>query len=104
MKKKFVMRTIYNPINPVFYEILADEQQKESNKVFYFGEGSNVEEAKGRITGVITREAHEEYLVFDSGYEVRLDRIITINGKTGPAFDEYDAFALACLNCNVPEP
>jgi hypothetical protein len=96
--------TTYNPIIPIFYEILEDEQQNDFNKVFYFGEGSNVEEAKGRITGVKTRETYEEYLVFDSGEEVRLDRIITINGKPGPAFDEYDAYALACLNCNVPEP
>ncbi len=24
-----------------------------------------------------------------------------IKGKPGPAYDEYDAFALACLDCNV---
>jgi hypothetical protein len=50
---------------------------------------------------LIKKEAFEEYLVFDSGDEVRIDRIITINGIPGPAYDEYDAFALACLNCNV---
>jgi hypothetical protein len=33
------------------------------------------------------------------GEQVRLDRIITINGKPGPAFDEYDNYANACLSC-----
>ena len=60
-----------------------------------------MEEAKGEITGLIKKEAFEEYLTFDSGDEVRIDQIITINGIAGPAYDEYDAFALACLNCNV---
>jgi len=33
------------------------------------------------------------------GEQVRLDCIITINGKPGPAFDEYDSYANACLSC-----
>ncbi len=95
------MKTQFSPVNPDFYDIFSEEQKKESDKVFYFGNETEVEEAKGKITGLIKKEAFEEYLVFDSGDEVRIDRIITINGIPGPAYDEYDAFALACLNCNV---
>jgi hypothetical protein len=31
--------------------------------------------------------------------KIRLDRIIVFNGKPGPAYDEYDSYALACLDC-----
>lgn len=95
------MTTTFSPILPVYYEIFAEEKEKEFSKAFYFGEGATVEEAKGRITGVETQEAHEQYLMFDTGDKARVDRIITVNGKIGPAYDEYDAYALACLNCNV---
>jgi hypothetical protein len=30
---------------------------------------------------------------------IRVDRIITVFGKPGAAFDEYDAYANACLSC-----
>jgi len=95
------MKTQFSPIQPDYYNIFSEEQKKESSKVFYFGTESDVEEAKGKITGLVKKDAFEEYLVFKSGDEVRIDRIITINGKPGPAYDEYDAYALACLNCNV---
>lgn len=97
------MKSDFNPVYPLFYEIFAAEQEKALSKVFYFGKGTEIEEAKGKITGLVTKENREEYLVFDSGEEARIDRIISINGIPGPAYDEYDAFSLACLDCNVPE-
>jgi hypothetical protein len=39
-------------------------------------------------------------ILSDDDY-VRLDRIITINGKPGPAFDEYDNYANGCLSCKA---
>jgi hypothetical protein len=41
----------------------------------------------------------EQFLSFENGQKVRVDRVITINGIPGPAYDEYDGFALACLDC-----
>ena len=96
-----MMKTDFSPVYPVYYEVFSEEQEKEFIKVFYFGNGTEVEEARGKITNLVKKGSIEEYLVFDSGDEVRIDRIITINGKSGPAYDEYDAFALACLDCNV---
>jgi hypothetical protein len=98
-----MMKPTFSPVYPVYYEVIDSAQEKDFSTVFYFGNGTEVEEAKGKITGLVNREAHEEFLAFDSGQEVRIDRIITINGIPGPAYDEYDAYALACLNCNVPE-
>ena len=40
-------------------------------------------------------------MIFQNGNEVRVDRIIVYNGKPGPAFDEYQAFANECLSCKA---
>ncbi len=91
------MKTDFSPVYPVYYEIFSAEQKKEFSKVFYFGEGSDVEEAQGKITGLVKKKSFEEYF----GAEVRIDRIITVNGIPGPAYDEYDRYALACLDCSA---
>lgn len=96
------MKLHYTPISPIYYEIFASELEKENSKVFYFGNGTDVEEAKGIIRGLVNNGLSGEYLILDSGEDVRIDRIITVNGIPGPAYDEYDSYALACLNCNVP--
>lgn len=96
------MKLQYTPISPIYYEIFASEVDKQNSKVFYFGNGTEVEEVKGTIMGLINNGHSGEYLIFNSGQDVRIDRIITVNGIPGPAYDEYDSYALACLNCNVP--
>jgi hypothetical protein len=102
MKTDKVIETEFNPVYPIYYEIFDTEKKKAFSKVFYFGNGTEIEEAKGKITGLVIKENKSEYIVFTSGEEVRIDRIISINGIPGPAYDEYDAFSLACLDCNVP--
>ncbi|WP_053186277.1 hypothetical protein [Sunxiuqinia dokdonensis] len=95
------METEFSPIPPDYYDMFLEEQKKEFSKVFYFVTGNDVEEAKGKITGLVKSDGFKKYLTFDSGDKVRVDRIITVNGIPGPAYDEYDSYALACLNCNV---
>ncbi len=101
MKNSEIIKTDFTPVPPDYFDIFSEEQKKEVSKVFYFGKGSELEEAAGKITGLENKGNFEEYMIFDSGDKVRIDRIITINGIPGPAYDEYDAYALACLNCNV---
>ncbi len=95
------METRFLPVDPDYYELFRKEQEKESSTVVYFGEGTELKEAKGGIKDSIKIEDSGEYLVFNSGTTVRIDRLITINGIPGPAYDEYDSYALACLDCNV---
>jgi hypothetical protein len=95
------MKTDFIPIHPDYYEMFSKEQEKEFARMFYFANGSLVEEAKGKISKLVKNALNEEYLIFDSGNEVRIDRIITVNGKPGPAYDEYDSYALACLDCTA---
>ncbi|HEY1025902.1 MAG TPA: hypothetical protein VGE26_12100 [Sphingobacteriaceae bacterium] len=39
------------------------------------------------------------FIHLDDNSRVRIDRIITLFGKPGAAYDEYDAYANGCLNC-----
>ncbi len=94
------MKTDFNFVDPVYDEIFIREQKKDDSKVIYFGKGVELEEAKGKITGTFRNDLNEEYLRFDTKQEVRIDRIISINGIPGPAYDEYNNYGMACLDCN----
>lgn len=90
----------FTPVYPRYYEIFAEAQEKISSRVIYFEQGVEIQEEKGKITEIVKNEQNEEYLLFDSGARVRIDRIISINGIPGPAFEEYDRYGMACLDCN----
>lgn len=87
----------YMPVDPDFYEV-TEIFLKKNVKVFYFGKNDELEEAKGILTGV-KKIQFAEFIDVENNELVRLDKIITINGKPGPAFDKYDAYANACLSC-----
>jgi hypothetical protein len=94
------MDTRYTPVDPYFYEVIEKEKKARDNAIVnYFGQANNLEDARGKINMVITVNNHEMFLLMESGKKIRLDRIITINGKAGPAYDEYDSYANACLDC-----
>jgi hypothetical protein len=93
------MKNDYMPVAHHFYGIIDREKNKDIEAVVhYFGEGNELEGSRGKI-GEIVREKNGEFLPVNSGDKVRLDRIITINGKPGPAFDEYDNYANECMDC-----
>ena len=95
------MQPSYLPIDPDFFDLFKKEMDKSSSRVVYFGEGTNLEEVNSKIIEVINNSANEFFMKFENSEEVRVDRIIVYNGKPGPAFDEYDAFALECLTCKA---
>lgn len=95
------MKPSYLPIDPDFFELFEKEKEKNLVRVVYFGEGTNLEEVNGKLESINKREGNEYFMRFTTGEEVRVDRIITYNGKPGPAFDEYDAYALECLSCKA---
>jgi len=94
------MATDYLPVNPDFEELF--EQAVSDNRfvsIHYFGQENTVESEKGKLKHLLSNARHEEFVVFENGKQIRLDRIIVFDGKPGPAYDEYDSFALACLDC-----
>lgn len=96
------MTPTYLPIDHHFFELFEKEMKKGEAKVIYFAfaEDPELEEAKGVITKLEKQESGE-FMIFENGEQVRVDRIIVFNGKPGPAYDEYDAYALAPLTCEA---
>ncbi len=95
------MQPLYLPIDPDFYELFEKEKENDSTKVVYFGEGTNLEEVNSKIDKIVNNDSNAYFMKFQNGDEVRVDRIIVYNGKPGPAFDEYQAFANECLSCKA---
>ena len=97
------MKPKYIPIDPDYVEIFEQEMSKGEAKVIYF-EFSNepeLEESRGVITKIDTIKNEEKHFFMENGDKVRLDRVVVINGKPGPAYDEYDSYALAPLTCQA---
>lgn len=95
------MNPLYLPIDPDFFDLFEKEIKKDSIKVVYFGKGTKLEEVNGKVETIIKKKGNEYFMKFENSNEVRVDRIIVYNGKPGPAFDEYDAYALECLSCKA---
>lgn len=95
------MTPSYLPIDPDFFDLFEKEKENDSTKVVYFGEGTNLEEVNSKINEVVKKSGNVYFMTFEDEQEVRVDRIIVYNGKPGPAFDEYDAYANECLSCKA---
>lgn len=96
-------KSAYTPIDPDFFDLFQQEIQKESVKVIYFDADQypQLNESNGKVTAIVDKQGSGQFMVFANGDEVRMDRIIVYNGKPGPAYDEYDAYALAPLTCKA---
>ncbi len=98
------MKNSYSPINPDYFEIAEYEIFKNKiSKIFYFETDKILGEENAKIESIETINNFEKFIKMSNGKRIRMDRIITINGIPGPAYDEYDRYALACLECNVNE-
>lgn len=88
----------YLPVDPDLIEIAQQYVKGERiGKVHYFDPKGGVGLAEGKLTGLIKSE---DGLFLDVADEkVRFDKIITILGRPGAAYDEYDRFANVCFTC-----
>ena len=93
------MDTSYSPVQYVYREVIDEEIEKgRSGKIFYFCNESICTE-EGRIVSQEEIPQQGIFITLDNGKQIRIDRIITLFGKPGAAFDEYDAFGNACMDC-----
>ncbi|NGM66816.1 hypothetical protein [Sphingobacterium sp. SGR-19] len=91
----------YLPVAWEYREIIEEQiDKKNSGKVFYFDENNKLEEARGRIVEIKEKKSEGVFILMDNGLRVRIDRIITLFGKVGAAYNEYDAYANACMDCS----
>ncbi len=97
------MKTAYMPVDPVYFDLIEQETVKKESRVIYFtfNDEPELEECRGKILKTDELEHEGVFLYLDHGDKVRVDRIVVINGKPGPAYDEYDAYALAPLTCQA---
>ncbi len=94
------MNTRYMPVDPDYYEMIEKEKvEKDTAVIHYFKNKNSLGEEKSKIKGIQKNHRGEDFVTLINGKGVRFDRIIVVNGKPGPAYDEYDAYALACLDC-----
>ena len=103
------MDTSYTPVAYDYKETIEEQIAKNtSGKVFFWNDKQAVDEVIGRVVRLEEIAGKGMFIALDSGAKVRIDRIITLFGKPGAAFDEYDAFANQCLACTagvpLPEP
>ncbi len=91
----------YTPIDPDFYDIISNLAKNNSMfRVIYFHPDQTLGEVQGEYS-LIEKRDDGEYMILKGQNRVRIDRIITFNGKPGPAYDEYNAYADACLSCQA---
>ena len=99
------MNTSYTPVPYDFREVIEEAIVKlSSGKVFYWNEYQKVDEEAGKVDRLEDVPGRGMFITMDSGAQIRIDRIITLFGKPGAAFEEYDAFANQCLSCTAGVP
>ena len=94
------MATPYSPVQYEYREVIEEEITKRSKgKVFYFCEDNTIGSVEGTVTKMEEIPGDGLFIRMDSEEHIRIDRIITLFGKPGAAFDEYDAYGNTCLDC-----
>lgn len=94
------INTSYLPVAPDYIDVIVEEIEKGTRgKVFYFNSEEKVDDAEGKAEQLIEVKGEGVFVVLESGTKIRVDRIITLYGKIGAAYDEYDAYGSSCMDC-----
>jgi hypothetical protein len=94
------MASSYTPVQYVFREVIDEEIEKQSEgKIFFFDEHDVVDAVEARLLKLEEVPGLGIFLHVLPEKKIRIDRLITIFGKPGAAFDEYEAYANQCLSC-----
>jgi hypothetical protein len=94
------MEISYSPVQYVYREIIEEEIEKHtSGKVFFFTDNQTVDSVEGTVTKLEEIPGQGLFIHMDPAAQVRIDRIITLFGKPGAAFEEYDTYGNICLSC-----
>ena len=99
--KNPLLDTSYLPVPWEYREIIDNAiGNKTVGKIFYFCKEEGVCEAKGSVARMNEITGEGLFIILDLGEMIRVDRIITLFGKPGAAYDEYNAYANACMDCS----
>lgn len=93
--------TSYLPVAWEYREVVAEAiEKKVAGKIFYFCREEGICEAEGSVIRMEEIAKEGLFIVLGSDTKIRVDRIITLFGKPGAAYDEYNAYANACMDCS----
>jgi hypothetical protein len=94
------MDSSFTPVQYVFREIIEEEIVKQTHgKIFFFNADDKVDSFEGSIIKMEEIDHQGIFIFLKPENQIRIDRIITLFGKIGAAYDEYDSFANQCLSC-----
>lgn len=95
------LNTAYLPVAWEYREVIEEQIAKKGNgKIFFFCEAEGICEAKGSILKMEDIDKAGLFITLENQQSIRVDRIITLFGKPGAAYDEYDAYNNACMDCS----
>jgi hypothetical protein len=99
------METSYTPVAYDYREVIeAQILKRTQGKIFFWNQNQAVDERAGTVISLEEIPGKGMFIVLDNKDQIRIDRIITLFGKPGAAYDEYDAFSNACLSCQAGVP
>lgn len=94
------MATTFSPVQYEYREVIEEQIAKNTEgKVFFFNDDDKVDSFEGRVLKMAEIPQQGIFIFMLPEKQIRIDRIITLFGKPGAAFDEYDSFANQCLAC-----
>lgn len=94
------MATSFSVVPYSFRELIQEQLDKQTQgKIFFFDANDEVNSCEGRILKMEEVPGRGLMITMTNKLELPADRIITLFGKPGAAFDEYDAYANQCLAC-----
>jgi uncharacterized protein (UPF0248 family) len=94
----------YTPVLFEYREAVEEAvNEQRSGRIFYFDDNQRLESADGVVGSLAENPQSGWFVVLHSGLEIPLHRIITLFGRPGPAYDEYDAYSIRCGECRDEE-
>ena len=99
--KSASLEPAYLPVAWEYREVIEEEIKKRTTgKIFYFCKEEGICEAAGSVMQLKEEQDKGLFIMLDTEAKIRVDRIITLFGKPGAAYDEYNAYGNACMDCN----
>ncbi|MBR9999057.1 MAG: hypothetical protein KFF73_08805 [Cyclobacteriaceae bacterium] len=93
------MKDQYIPVSCDFHdELILLANRKETVKIFVFNDKGTLDSLSGVVEDVYTKNG-EEFLRVEKNMPIRLDKIITFNGKPGPDYDSLEKMDQDCHEC-----
>lgn len=94
------MKDSYSPVGYEYREVIAEQIEKgNSGKVFFFNDEGQVDEKEGAILSCKEIQGEGIFIELGNKEQIRIDKIITLFGKPGAAYDRYDALGNVCFEC-----